>query len=129
MAQNFTGYLPQYYPQYAPPVIPQVQRQSAGFSLIPVKDESEVNSYPVGIGQTVFLIDFDKHILYIKSVDQSGMPQPIRIFDERIQSKKEEKVDFENYISRDEFNKFKTEMRDEIRRRSSVIKENKNVQS
>ncbi len=123
----YYNYTPAYPPQ-SRTATPQFQ--TSGFYLVPIKSEEEVLAYPVGIGQTVFLMDFDKHTLYIKSVDQSGMPQPIRTFDERITKTTEQTGT--NYISREEFDKFRNEIRDEIRRKrkpEDLVKDNRNVQS
>mgnify|MGYP006908841064 CR=1 FL=1 len=63
----------------------------------------------------------NEDVLYIKSTDQSGMPLPLRVFDytERSQTHtnapqmlSEEKSD---YISRDEFDAFRDEIRAELR--------------
>lgn len=116
------------YSQQSRTAVPQFQ--NFGFYLVPIKSEDEVMAYPVGIGQTVFLMDFDKHTLYIKSVDQSGMPQPIRTFDERITKTTEQKET--NYVSREEFDKFRSEIKEEVRRRrkpDDSVRDGRNVQS
>lgn len=113
---------------------PNVQQQNSG--IIWVQGENAAKAYPVGAGQSILLMDSEDAIMYIKSTDQSGMPLPLRIFDykERFQNAKENtKVAEESkqdYISRDEFDKFKSEIRDEIRRRrksDEQIKESKNA--
>lgn len=117
MAYNF--YQPQYYPAQQMPY--QTQQQSN--SIIWVQGENAAKAYPVSAGQSVLLMDSENSLMYIKSTDQSGMPLPLRIFEykEKNQNGKdttppaaETKKD---YISREEFDKFRAEIRDELRRR------------
>lgn len=118
MAYNF--YQPQYYPAQQMPY--QTQQQSTN-SIIWVQGENAAKAYPVSAGQSVLLMDSENSLMYIKSTDQSGMPLPLRIFEykEKTQNGKETPppvVDAKkDYISREEFDKFRAEIRDEIRRR------------
>ena len=117
----YTFYPPQYYPNSvtATPTVPNynVNQQSSG--IIWVQGEAAAKSYPVSAGQSVLLMDSETPVMYIKSTDQSGMPLPLRIFDykERNQNGKEKphetKVDF---VSREEFDKFKEEIKIELKR-------------
>lgn len=133
-----------YYPQFYPPVNPimaqQVQpqqtQQHQNSGVIWVNSENEAKTYPVAPGQSVFLFDRDNLVFYVKSADQSGMALPLRIFDykERVQNGKEESKQTtevkQDYVSREEFDRFRTEIRDEIRRRrrpEEPVKEAKNV--
>ena len=112
---------PQFYPSAQPQYVPQNQ-QTQSNSLIWVQGENSAKSYPVGAGQSVPLFDSENPVFYIKGVDQSGMPLPLRIFDykertqerpdNRSQTVAEPKVD---YISRSEFDAFRDEIRGEIR--------------
>ena len=44
--------------------------------------EAGAKSYTVGAGQTMWLLDSENDgVFYIKTVDASGMPMPLRIFD------------------------------------------------
>lgn len=116
----YTFYPPQYYPNsVTAPTVPNynVNQQSSG--IIWVQGEAAAKSYPVSAGQSVLLMDSETPVMYIKSTDQSGMPLPLRIFDykERNQNGKEKpqetKVEF---ISREEFDKFKEEIKIELKR-------------
>lgn len=121
MAYN---YLPQFYPQPQTYVQPQVSVQQPATpnpGITWVQGENAAKSYPVANGQSVLLMDSENSVMYIKSTDQSGMPLPLRIFDytERSQTHtnapqmlSEEKSD---YISRDEFDAFRDEIRAELR--------------
>lgn len=99
-----------YYPQYqgmpfnASQLPYNGQTQSNGITW--VQGEAAAKAFPVGSGQSVLLMDSEDSVMYIKSTDQSGMPQPLRIFDytERGNKAIPDEVD---YISRKEFEEFK----------------------
>lgn len=57
----------------------QVQQPNNG--LIWVQGESGAKSYLVAPNATVMLMDSEGERFYLKSVDASGMPLPLRIFD------------------------------------------------
>jgi hypothetical protein len=38
-------------------------------------------AYPVTAGNSVLLMDSEESVFYIKTTDQSGMPQPLRVYD------------------------------------------------
>lgn len=66
-----------YYP-YNPYQYQQPQQNSG---LIWVQGIEAMKSYPVQAGQSVLLMDSETSCFGIKTVDASGMPQPLRIFD------------------------------------------------
>ena len=76
-----------------------------------VQGEAGAKSYPVAPSQSVMLMDSENEVFYIKTVDASGMPLPLRIFDykERNTQEKEAEeipqIDMSNYITREEFEK------------------------
>jgi DNA-binding response OmpR family regulator len=85
-----------------------------------VLGENAAKSFPVGAGQTVVLMDREEPVMYMKSVDQSGMPLPLRIFDitERTAQHTESviaKSETPDYVSRSEFDKFKEDVRQTIK--------------
>lgn len=45
-------------------------------TIVPVDGETNMSMYPVGPGNTVFLIDFNTNKLWIKSKDVNGIPLP-----------------------------------------------------
>ena len=111
-----------YYNQfYQNQYMPQNTQQNTGITW--VQGENSAKSYPVAAGQSVLLMDSENPVMYIKSTDQSGVPMPLRIFDykERSQmrsnAQEERKID---YISRDEFNAFKDEIKAELRQSKST---------
>lgn len=135
----YNNYYPQFYPPVNPIMAPQVQPQQTqhqNSGVIWVIGENEAKTYPVQAGQSVFLFDRDNPVFYVKSADQSGMALPLRIFDykERTQVKKEDtKSESEvkqDYVTKEEFEKFRNEIKDEIRRRrrpEEPVKEVKNA--
>ena len=115
MAYNF--YPQQYYQPGT--VTPNYSVSQPTSSIIWVQGESAAKSYPVSAGQSILLMDSENPVMYIKSTDQSGMPLPLRVFDykERNQNEKVKPQEEKNsYISREEFEKFKEEIKIEIKR-------------
>lgn len=117
----YNNYFPQFYPSAQPQFMPQSNVQNQTNNLVWVQGENSAKSYPVGAGQSILLMDSENPVMYIKSTDQSGMPLPLRIFDyqersqartERSQTVAEPKVE---YVSRDEFEAFRDEIKGEIR--------------
>lgn len=128
----YNTYFPQYYPNQMPIMQPQQQmalQQPQMPSNVPqnsmngitwVLGENAAKSFPVGAGQTVVLMDREEPVMYMKSVDQSGMPLPLRIFDitERTAQHTESvvaKPETPDYVSRSEFDKFKEDVRQTIK--------------
>lgn len=105
-----------YYPQfYQAPQSQYMQQQNNGITW--VQGENSAKSYPVAAGQSILLMDSESPVMYIKSTDQSGVPLPLRVFDykERSQSRSNAQEQKTNYISRDEFEAFRNEIRAELR--------------
>jgi len=124
---NYTGYTPWYYqPTVTAPQMPQQQiapdpmqqqqvqpqqqmnQNAMQWQAIFVKNEGETNGIKPNPGQSIIFIDTEKDTVYIKSTDVSGNEMPMCIYDKR----KTESV----YITRDEFNKFVEEMKDNGKR-------------
>lgn len=59
---------------YNPSITPQTQNTFAW-----IQGEEAARNYPVAPGNTIVLIEADKPIMYMKSADLSGRPQPIQI--------------------------------------------------
>ena len=127
MAYNtyFPNYYPQYYgnqqiPQNAPQSV-QAPQQTQSNGILWVQGESAAKSYPVAAGQSVQLMDTEDSIFYIKTVDQSGMPQPLRVFEykERTQTAHSSPVSSsktsDEYVSRKEFEAFREDVRKEFK--------------
>lgn len=128
----YNTYFPQYYPNQMPIMQPQQQMalqqpqmssnapQNSMNGITWVLGENAAKSFPVGAGQTVVLMDREEPVMYMKSVDQSGMPLPLRIFDitERTAHHTESvvaKSETPDYVSRSEFDKFKEDVRQTIK--------------
>lgn len=119
----FNGYYPPTYYQgvnmpYNAPQMPSNAQTQTSNQITWVQGENAAKSFPVGAGQSVLLMDSEESVFYIKSVDTSGMPQPLRIFDytERKTQNSEPKktteaVGGEEYVSKAEFNNYKEDMR------------------
>lgn len=89
---------------------PQPQNQTNGIHW--VMGESAARAEYVPAGQSEMFMDSALPTFYIKTVDQSGMPLPLRIFDytERVQQNTQEspvqqQQNTPEYITRDEFEK------------------------
>ena len=100
-------------PQQMPMAQP-TQQNNNGITW--VQGENAAKSYPVAPGNSILLMDSESSVMYIKSTDQSGMPQPLRIFDytERTQGRTNqgrvsETVPTGDYVSQDELNALKDE--------------------
>lgn len=121
----YNGYYSQGYYPYSqmPQNAPQMpQNASAGQNngIIWVQGENAAKSFPVGAGQSVLLMDSEKSVFYIKSTDQSGMPQPLRIFDYKEQSTPHSEAGIskqaaDDYVSRKEFEEFREDVKRSIK--------------
>jgi hypothetical protein len=117
------NYYPQYYgnqqmPQNSPQMPPNAQ-QTAGGGIIWVQGESAAKAYPVANGQSILLMDSEDSVMYIKSTDQSGMPQPLRIFDYKERSVSHSNAGVikpnDEYVSRAEFEEFREDVKRSIK--------------
>lgn len=89
MPYNY-GYQSPYYPPPMPdnlmqyrqqPMQPQPPAQQSGSGVLWVQGEEGAKAYMVAPGNSVLLMDSEGSRFYLKCTDQSGMPQPLRIFD------------------------------------------------
>lgn len=125
----YNNYFPQYYPNQMPmmqqqqmpmqqPQMAQNQSANSGNGIIWVLGENAAKSFPVGAGQTVILMDREEPVMYMKSVDQSGMPLPLRIFDitERTSEKHSGSIaQSGDFVSRKEFEEFREDVKRSIK--------------
>ena len=135
----YTNYFPQYFPSAQPMPLNSLQSASVGSQasnggIIWVQGESAAKAFPVASGASVLLMDSEDSVMYIKSTDQSGMPLPLRIFDysERISpngevKKPEVAIEPDKYVSREEFDQFKEEIKKSIKgvRKPKLLEEEK----
>ena len=82
-------------------------------SIVWVQGLEGAKAYPVAAGNNVLLMDSEASIFYIKSTDQSGVPQPIRIFDysERTNNTPTKKEPEVEYVTKAEFDKVISELK------------------
>lgn len=117
-------YYPQYYgnqqmPQNAPNLASNTQQQMNN-QIIWVQGEAAAKAYPVASGQSVQLMDSEDSVFYIKSTDQSGMPQPLRIFDYKERTSERStpaaaKNTNDDFVSRKEFEEFREDVKRSIK--------------
>ena len=91
------------------PMAQQPQQASSGINW--VQGEQAARSYLVAAGTSVLLMDSDATRFYLKSADNSGMPQPLRIFEyKEIQPgemPRQTLMDTEQYVTRREFDELR----------------------
>jgi len=109
MALNYNaGYNPYPQSQFNNGFIQQIPQTSPtpSSSFVWVQGEAGAKGYPVAPGNRIALFDSENPVVYIKSVDLSGKPTDMEIYDlvKREPKPVEEppKVDFTNFITRDE---------------------------
>ena len=102
MANYFSGYSP---PQY---------QQQANVIVVPVQGEQGASMYPVAAGNTVLLMDFNLKKFWIKATDINGLPAKFAAFD-FTEVKPINQGDTKNFISRDEFERWKNEIVENIK--------------
>ncbi len=111
-----------YQPQY-PVQMQQNVQQNNGITW--VQGENSAKSYPIAAGQSILLMDSENPVMYIKSTDQSGVPLPLRIFDyterknEHITQNNAVMTQNTDYVSRSEFDAFKSEITQAIKQRQN----------
>lgn len=113
----YNNFYPVTYPQYQMPQqnAPQAQIQAQN-GIIWCQGIEGAKAHFVPAGGTALLMDSDGNYMYIKSADQSGMPTLKTFKYEEItelpkEEEKKETIDFDNYITRDEFEKVLEELR------------------
>lgn len=96
------------------------QPQSNGINW--VQGEAGAKSYNINPGQSVLLMDSENNVFYIKTSDASGMPMPLRIFDytERVQQKQPTQTQTNEYITRKEFEKRLSELKNNAKQSVSI---------
>jgi hypothetical protein len=105
------NFIPNYYQSTYPNYFQSQQQPQTSSNIIWIQGENAAKSYPVVPGNSVLLMDSEQQVFYIKTVDASGLPQPLRVFPYS------EKVDVaknattapierqQDYVTRDEFEK------------------------
>ncbi len=83
-----------------------------------VQGRAGANAERVNPGETAILLDTEEPVFYIKTVDYSGMPMPLRMFDYTERFQVEEK---ESYVSRTEFDELKNRFDDQSKQLADLI--------
>lgn len=99
--QQYHSYSPLFQQNSAP-----VNSSVFDTGIIWVQGESGAKAYPVAPGKSMALFDSESEQFYIKSVDISGMPQPLRVFvysEQKETDHIEDKIDTSVFITREEF--------------------------
>ncbi len=100
-----------YAPQYTPPAVPTPTPASPSSGIIWVQGENGAKSYIVPANSTALLMDSESQRFYIKSVDGSGMPQPLRIYEYSEITAKQDPVPGPEYVTKAEFEKALADLR------------------
>lgn len=66
---------------YAQPQPTQSTAQGMVFVQPISGGENEAKTYPVAAGATMWLVDYEERCIYVKTMDASGMPLPLRVFE------------------------------------------------
>lgn len=100
--------------------------QQGNGGMIWVQGESGAKSYLVAAGCSVLLMDSESQRFFIKSVDESGIPKPLRIFEytEIIQNSTQEQS-CEQYATKDELTEQIRILKSEIDKLSNFLSEQK----
>lgn len=92
-----------------------------------VQGEEAAKSYPVAPGQFAVLLDIEKPVIYTKTTDQFGRPQPIKILD-YVERNQQPVPQTGNFVTKEDFDSFKNEIKDLLRPRQNFKKSNREEQ-
>ena len=122
---QFTGSQPQIMqPMYAPRQ-PQPQPGINNLVAAYVLGEQDAKAYPVAPSCMAILIDMENPVIYTKSVDQFGRPVQFKILEytERPQIDQQantpDKIVTDNFVTKDDLDRFKNEIREMLRPNNS----------
>lgn len=122
----YNNYFPQnqyqqaYYPQYPTQPVQQMQvptqPQPQANSIIWIQGEGAARSYLLAPNSSVVLFDSDEPMFYIKTADQTGMPNLrkfkfIEVVGDENTLKDTKELPENIYVTREEFEQFKTELK------------------
>ena len=96
-----------YFPQFNQQVYQQQNSLPTNNNMILAwiqGGENGAKAYPLGPNCRAFLFDSEKDVFYIKTTDQSGMSQPLRLFEysEVFQKEESGSVDTSAFVTKDE---------------------------
>lgn len=82
------------------------QTQGAGNNIVWVQGMAGAKAYPVAPGAAVWMMDSEEKQFYVKSVDGSGIPNPLRVFRyEEMREMKQPEAPVGDFVTREEFEK------------------------
>ena len=118
---NYGIYNPYNAPVNAPVTPTMANPQNSGNSaIIWVQGEAGAKAYPVAAGNSVQLMDSERQVFYIKSTDNSGIPQPLRRFVYHEDVAESPAVDTSQFITRAEFEKALSEIKPKKTKKKEV---------
>lgn len=118
---NYGMYNPYNAPVNAPVTPTMANPQNGGNSaIIWVQGEAGAKAYPVAAGNSVQLMDSERQVFYIKSTDNSGIPQPLRRFVYHEDVAETPAVDTSQFITRAEFEKALSEIKPKKTKKKEV---------
>lgn len=110
----YQPYFGQQYGTYQMPQPMQTPQLAApqNNGIVWVQGEQAAKSYLVAAGNSVLLMDSDATRFYLKSVDASGMPMPLRVFEyKEVTGQTPQPVgNSDMFVTRKEFDDFKAMM-------------------
>ena len=103
-----------YNPNYPNPYGANWQQQPTTTTFAWILGEAAASAYPVAPGNTVVLMDTEKPILYMKSADINGRPQPMQIrylvteeqFNKIQNGIEDANFNLESYVTKEEFQSY-----------------------
>lgn len=102
-----------YNPPYQQQITPINSQQPQNSYVLVQGGEEVAISYPVAPGNSVAIISLDKSVMFIKTTDFSGRPQPMQTFYlvskedyEKIQNGKNFSQNKDSYLTKEEFEKY-----------------------
>ena len=114
----------QQYQPYTQYQIPQQTNQQTQNGINWVQGEAGAKSFVVANGQSVWLMDSENPVFYLKSTDPSGIPLPLRIFDFTERTTQNvpapENNVLENYVTRQELQEFEERISQLISQKESL---------
>lgn len=129
-AQNITGAM---NPYYVGPAIPQMPTSQSSAGIIWVDGETAAKAYqiPMGITGPVALWDTNDQVIYLKSVNQMGIPNPLQ----KIRYQMEEPptvipagqsgdTQTNAYVTKDDLMALKNELREMIKQTQASVNQN-----
>lgn len=111
---------PYYQTPYFVPQVQNQQQNTNGVIMSWVQGINGAKAYPLAPNSRAFLFDSEKDSFYVKTTDQSGMPQPIREF-EYYESTPEtttstaSEIDTSNFVTKQDLEEALSKMKEERR--------------